>query len=275
MKDPVTIDVAIHWVVVLIYITATLFNTIGVIFKREVFEKRSYVTLMAGMFVHGVVIIYRWVVSGHGPYMVKHEVLSSYAWVLLFLFLIFTKYFPRIKISSVVVFPSAFLMVALGQFTNPAIKKIPPSLRSIWLVLHVLFYKIAMGTLVIAFAFSLFYILKKRSSARWTERLPELGVSDVYAYRFTGFGFIFWAIAMLAGSIWAYQSWGRFWGWDPVETWSLLTWVFFGIYLHLRRFFAWKGERAAYLYTIGFILAIVSIFFTPLIEASIHSAYFR
>jgi ABC-type transport system involved in cytochrome c biogenesis permease subunit len=80
---------------------------------------------------------------------------------------------------------------------------------------------------------------------------------------------------MLAGSIWAYQSWGIFWNWDPVQTWSLVTWAVFGIYLHLRRFFAWSGERAAWLFVFCFALTLVSLFLTPLFESSIHAEYFK
>ena len=108
---------------------------------------------------------------------------------------------------------------------------------------------------------------------RWLQRLPDLDTIDTYAYRFVGFGFIFWAIAVLTGSIWAYQSWGRFWGWDPVETWSLITWISFGIYLHLRRFYGWKGEKAAYFFIACFFISVISLFFTPYLESSIHSGY--
>ena len=70
-------------------------------------------------------------------------------------------------------FPSTFLVIALGLFFNPEVRKLPPSLNSIWLVLHVTFYKIALGTILIALAFSLFYILKKRTKIGWLSRLPE------------------------------------------------------------------------------------------------------
>ena len=147
--------------------------------------------------------------------------------------------------------------------------------RSIWLVIHIGLYKISLATLIIALAFSLFYLMKRRSNAPWLLRLPDLPMIDVYAYRFAGFGFIFWTIGMLAGSIWAYQSWGRFWGWDPVETWSLITWIVFGIYLHLRRFFGWQGERAAWFYLGCLVLSLLALFYTSHLNTSIHMEYFR
>ncbi len=273
--NPLVIDAAIHWTAVVIYVIATTANTYGLIFRKEKAENAGYFIVIAGLIVHGIAIIYRWNMAGHGPYMVKYEVLSSIAWVSLFMFLVLVRSFPLMRVASIFVFPASFLMIAVGLFTSPEVSKLPPSLRSIWLVLHVTFYKIAFGTLLIGLAFSLFYVLKKRTGIRWLERIPDLGVVDIYAYRFAGFSFTFWAIGMLAGSIWAYQSWGRFWAWDPVETWSLITWIFFGIYLHLRRFFGWKGEKSAYLFMICFLLSVISLFFIPLVEESIHSQYFR
>lgn len=275
MNNPLIIDISLHWIAVIVYAVATIVNTYGLIFKKERAERVSYFIVIGGLLVHGIALIYRWTVAGHGPYIVRYEVLSSNAWIALFLFLIFSRVFPKIRPASIIVFPSVFLLIAIGLFFNPEVRKLPPSLKSIWLVLHVIFYKTALGTILIALTFSIFYILKKGTGFKWLERLPEIEVIDIYAYRFTGFGFTFWAIGMLTGSIWAYQSWGRFWGWDPVETWSLITWVFFGIYLHLRRFFGWKGERASYLFILCFILSLISIFFTPLVESSIHSEYFR
>ncbi len=275
MNNALIIDISMHWAAVIIYVIATLLNAYGLIFEKKKAYNKSYYVVVAGLLVHGIAILYRWNVAGHGPYMARYEVMSSNAWMVLFLFLVFSKVFPKIRPSSIIVFPMAFLLIALGVFFNPDVTKLPPSLRSIWLVLHVTFYKIALGALIIALAFSVFYILKKRTKIKWVQKLPEMDIIDMYAYRFAGFGFTFWAIAMLAGSIWAYESWGRFWGWDPIETWSLITWIAFGIYLHLRRFFGLKGENASYLFLLCFILSIISLFFTSLIESSVHSEYFK
>jgi ABC-type transport system involved in cytochrome c biogenesis permease subunit len=155
------------------------------------------------------------------------------------------------------------------------VRKLPPSLRSIWLTLHVSFYKIAFATALMALAFSILYLLRQRSKATWLDRIPPSATLDIVAYRFAGFAFTFWAIGMLAGSIWAYYSWGSFWSWDPIETWSLVTWIVMGVYLHLRRFFGWKGARAAYLYCVCFGFAVATVFFASLIEVTLHGQYFR
>lgn len=276
MDKQVAICVALNWLAVLCYVAATIVNVSGVIFRKEVVEQRSYRPVWLGLLVHSAAIAYWWRVVGHGPYMAPSEVLSADAWITMAVFLVFLRIFPRIRTASVIVFPVVFLMVALANFYNPGIRSLPPTFGGIWLVLHICFYKIAFGTLVIALAFSIFHLLKNRPvTAAWMERLPTLDGIDLYAYRFAGFGFIFWAIGMLAGSIWAYKSWGRYWGWDPVETWSLITWLLMGGYLHLRRFFRMSGNRAAWFFILCFLMSVVSLFVTSHMGTSIHAEYFK
>lgn len=275
MNDPFAVYTLLNWVAVFFYILATIGNTWGIVFRRERAERVGYRLMEVGLFFHTAALLYWWRVTGHGPYLARNEVLSADAWIALTVFLIFVRLYPKIRIASLLIFPSVFLLIALGVFFSPHITTLPPTFKSVWLAFHITFYKIALGTVIIACAFSIFYILKKRKTFPWLDRLPDLDVIDLYAYRFAGFAFIFWAIAMLAGSIWAYQSWGRFWGWDPVESWSLLTWILFGIYLHLRRFYRWSGEKAAWLYLLCLVFSLIAIFYTAHLSTSIHAEYFR
>ena len=275
MNSQLAVETGLHWAAVVIYIFATLFNTAGLVFQKEKAERRGAIFVLAGLLVHSLAILYRWQASGHGPYMSRYEVMSADAWIIMATYLFCARIYARVRPVSLLVFPAVFLMIALGLFFNPEIAKLPPTFRSIWLVLHVTFYKISLATVLIALAFSMFYILKTRTRLEWLGRLPTLEVIDAYAYRFSGFSFIIWAIGMLAGSIWAYQSWGRFWGWDPIETWSLITWIAFGVHLHLRRFFRWQGERAAWFFIFCFLLSITALFLVSLVQTSVHSEYFR
>jgi cytochrome c-type biogenesis protein CcsB len=276
MKGSFALVTGIHWGAVLIYVVATIMVVIGQFFDKPQLARRGLQVCIPGLLLHGIGLLVWWRMVGHGPYIDRFEVLSSNAWILLLVYLLFTIPYPRLKAAGIVVLPATFIMVALGLFFNPEMKTLPPTFRSIWLVLHIVFYKIAFSAIIIALAFSIFYLLVRRGRLQRLARiLPDLPGIDIYAYRFAGFGFTFWAIGMLAGSIWAYQSWGSFWSWDPVQTWSLVTWAVFGIYLHLRRFFSWQGERAAWLFIVCFALTIISLFLTPLFESSIHAEYFK
>jgi len=267
--------VGLHWGAVVVYVIASIMVITGQFFQKERLVANAYRMAIPGLVLHGIAIVVWWRMVGHGPYLDRFEVLSSDAWILMAGYLIALRFFPRLSSISLLVFPATFFMVALGLFLRPEIKMLPPTFRSIWLVLHILFYKIAFASIIVAFAFSIFFVLRNRGGlSRWN-RLPDPPTLDLLAYRFAGFGFTFWAIGMLAGAIWSYQSWNQFWSWDPVQTWSLVTWACFGIYLHLRRFYRWEGERAAWLYGICFILTVISLFVTPYIKSSIHAEYFK
>ena len=275
LKLPLEVFIAVNWLVVIIYILATIANSVGVFFSKERFEKYGHWFAGSALILHSVLLAIRWLEVGHGPYMAPGEVLSSDAWMVMVCYFVFLKVYPRIKPVSIIAFPATFLLLALAMFYNPAIRTLPATFRSVWLVIHIGLYKISLATLVIGLAFSVFYLLKKRHDSDWLGRLPALETLDAYSYRFAGFGFIFWTIGMLAGSIWAHQAWGRFWGWDPTETWSLITCLLFGAYLHLRRFFQWNGSRAAWLFIICFIVSLLSLFVMATLSGSLHAEYFK
>ncbi|MSN25396.1 MAG: cytochrome C biogenesis protein ResC [Geobacter sp.] len=275
MKLSLEMYISANWAVVIVYVLATIANAIGVLFKNSRSERLGYWAAACGLALHTGLIAVWWREVGHGPYMSPNEVLSSDAWMTMACFFIFLKIYPRIKSVSILAFPATFLMLALSMFYNPGIRTLPATFRSVWLIIHIGLYKIALATLVIACALAIFYLLKKRKDSGWLQQLPALETLDIYSYRFAGFGFIFWTIGMLAGSIWAYQSWGRFWGWDPTETWSLITCLMFGAYLHLRRFFGWKESRAAWFLIVCFAISLVTIFGMATLSGSIHSEYFK
>lgn len=275
MTGSVAWVVGLHWAAVILYAAGTLLAVYGSFFDKPRLERVGHGIIWPGIALHAVGLGLWWRITGHGPYVDRFEVLSSYAWVLVAGFAIFARFFPRIRTAAIVVYPATFLMVAVGIFAQPEVRQLPPTFRGIWLVLHIVFYDVAFCAVVVALAFSVFYMMKSRGRLARLKSLPELPVIDLYAYRFAGFGFVFWAIGMLAGSIWAYQSWNIFWNWDPVQTWSLVAWVLFGIYLHLRRFYGWQGEKAARLFIVCFAVVLFSLFLTPVIEDSIHAGYFK
>jgi len=265
----------LHWGAVFFYALGAILATYGQIFHKDKVSTIAFRLPLAGLLLHTAGIAMWWKAVGHGPYIERFEVLTSNAWVLLVLFLGLVRFAPQFRPASLFVFPGVIFMVAVGLFLKPEIKDLPPTFRSFWLILHITIYKIAFASLVIALVFSIFFLLRRRGKLLSLARLPSLEVIDLQAYRFAGFGFALWASGMLAGSIWAYQSWNVFWNWDPVQTWSLLTWVMFGVYLHMRRFFGLQGEKAAWLFVVCFGLALVSLFLTPLFESSIHAEYFK
>ena len=101
--------------------------------------------------------------------------------------------------------------------------------------------------------------------------LPPSATLDGLAYTFIRFGFPVWTFGVICGAIWAQQTWGRYWGWDPKETWSFITWVIFAGYLHARATSGWKGTRAAIVALIGFVSLLITYYAVNLWIAGLHS----
>ena len=98
---------------------------------------------------------------------------------------------------------------------------------------------------------------------------------EAYTVRFIGFGFVFWTTTIGAGAIWANQSWGRYWGWDPIESWSLVTWLAYAILLHARLFFKLSPRGVAWGTLACFALSVLTVLIFPFVFPSMHSAYFQ
>ncbi|MEX1046318.1 MAG: c-type cytochrome biogenesis protein CcsB [Actinomycetota bacterium] len=101
--------------------------------------------------------------------------------------------------------------------------------------------------------------------------LPPAEVLDRLAYRTIAFAFPIWTFAVIAGAIWAERAWGRYWGWDPKETWSFITWVVFAGYLHARATAGWKGRKAAVVALVGFASLLVTYYVVNIWVVGLHS----
>ncbi|OIQ77883.1 cytochrome c biogenesis protein CcsA [mine drainage metagenome] len=127
-----------------------------------------------------------------------------------------------------------------------------PALKSTWLAIHVSAAIISGGVFLLASLVSALYLYldhKEATGSRpiWAMRMPSLEALDQLAYRLIAFVFPIWTFAVVAGAIWAESAWGRYWGWDPKETWAFITWVGYAAYLHARVTQGWRGRRAAWL----------------------------
>ena len=127
-----------------------------------------------------------------------------------------------------------------------------PALKSTWLVIHVIAAIISGGVFLLANVIAAAYLYLESMESKggrkpWAKRLPDLETLDQLSYRLVAFVFPLWTFAVIAGAIWAESAWGRYWGWDPKETWAFITWVAYAAYLHARVTIGWRGKRAAWL----------------------------
>ena len=127
-----------------------------------------------------------------------------------------------------------------------------PALQSTWLVVHVAAAIISGGVFLLSNTVAATYLWldrmeRKGERSDFAKRFPSLEILDQLSYRLVAFVFPLWTFAIIAGAIWAEAAWGRYWGWDPKETWSFITWILYAAYLHARVTAGWKGRKAAWL----------------------------
>lgn len=265
-----------YWLAVGCYIGSTIFFVTGIFFDQCKTINLGLRTALIGLLPHGLAIIIRWYASGHGPYLTKFESLSSSVWVAVAFYGIVALKTKHLRALGSLVLPVSFLLLSMGIMASPEIEYLPSSFQTIWLIFHIFFNKLALGAILIALGCSIFYLLKRKNGdTGFYTKLPDLASLDIYSYNFCGFCYAFWTITVIAGSIWAHKSWGRYWAWDPIETWSLITWVIFGLYMHLRRFHGLKEKKAAIFMIICFGMVILTLFLVPFITQTVHTEYMR
>lgn len=269
-------EATFHWSAVALYIAGIVGIAYAEFFNHPGKRMGALWLAAAGLLPHTVALVLRYIHVGHGPYMMKYEVLSSNAWIAVVLLLLFLFRRPGWSPLALVVLPVSVLMLGFGLFTNPEARDLPPTLRSMWLVFHVLFNKLAVGAFLLSVAAAVIVLRKQAgASSRLLNRMPDVEIVEAYMVRFIGFGMVFWTTTIAAGAIWANQSWGRYWGWDPIETWSLVTWLGYVILLHARLFFRLNARSTAWGTMACFILSVLTILVFPFVFPSMHSAYFQ
>ena len=159
------------------------------------------------------------------------------------------------------------------------VSPLQPALQSYWLVIHVVVAIVATASFALGFALSAIQLVQeqwqnrpttgKRSWLQFLTTLPDAAALESSAYRVIIIGFILWTFTLMAGSIWAHDAWGRYWGWDTKEVWTFIIWVLYAGYIHARATRGWRGTRSAWLAIVGFAavlfnFGIVNVFFKGL-----------
>ncbi len=275
MTGRYALEIGLSWAGVVLYAVSAVLFAVSVVFGKARLLRWAMGVAGVGLVPHGAAILVRWIAVGHGPYLLRYEVLVSNAWVAIALLLAVLLARPAWAPLSVAVMPLSILSVAAGLFANPQANEMPPSVRSIWLVIHVIFAKISAASYLLSAGAAVALLLRERKVRRpWVERMPAAAALDAFGLRAAGFGFIFWTVTIAAGAIWGNQLWGRYWGWDPIETWALVSWIGYGTFLHARFFFKLGPRPTAWLSVLCFLVYVLAAILMPFIMQSLHSAYF-
>jgi len=205
--------------------------------------------LAAGLACNAAAIAWRWVEAGRPPFSSMYESLILFACTLVTLGFVFEVKKVQARIGLLASLAGAGVLLGARSFDS-TIEPLPPALRSIWLPIHVAACLVAYGAFAIACAASVRWLCLDRRGQRSEESMVHLEATNSGA---VAVGFVFLSFGILSGAVWANRTWGSYWGWDPKETWSLITWLIYATALHLRFAGSWSAKRLAWFSVAGFL----------------------
>lgn len=263
------------------YLFSTVLYTIFFIFKLEKLGKVATWFTAVALLIQTLAIGLRWWESyqmgiGRAPLTNMYESVVFFAWTIVALYL-FLEWKFKLRIIGVFSLPFAFLAMAYASLStdiNKSITPLVPALQSNWLIAHVVTCFIGYAAFTVAAGLGIMYLIKNRNPSTKSgliNSLPSLKVTDTITHNVMVFGFIWLTIGIITGAVWANSAWGRYWSWDPKETWSFITWAIYAITLHVRFTRGWQGPRIAWLAILGFISVMFTYYGVNFLLSGLHS----
>lgn len=253
-----------------IYIAAFCFLLFRIAFQKGFRLETILWLIAAGAAVQVAAIGLRWQQTGRPPFISLYELVSAGSWFAVATYLACRRLKPDFAPAGAVVLPISFLMLGLAMMTGEKDRPMSLALASAWFWVHILFALLAYGCYILACGGAVLFLARHPAGPEHTLE-QRLSKWDLAGYRLIGIGFVFHAVMIVSGSIWANQAWGRYWGWDPIETWSLVTWLSYGLYLHLHAIHGWRGRRMAWLAIANLALILFCFWAVPTVYRSLHS----
>ena len=264
------LELQILWAGIIAYVASGSLAIVALLMGKR--PERTVLALMVlGLVLHTASIALRWERLGHGPFITMFEILSSNVWSLMLAFALAYWRIPKIRPAAAVVMPILFIMMGWLMLSHPGEGHFPPTYRTVWLYIHIGFGKVFLGAVLVAVGLAGVILLRRFDlGVERLARLPDDRRLDELAFRFMAVGLVFETLMLVAGAIWAQDAWGRYWAWDPLETWAFLTWLTLAFTIHARLAFKIQPATHATMIMAVFGLAFLTFFGVPFISTSPH-----
>jgi ABC-type transport system involved in cytochrome c biogenesis permease subunit len=263
-------ELRLLWAALIGYVLAGSLSIIAVVFRKKP-ERAILGLLTAALALHALSLGLRWDRLGHGPFVSMFEILSSNVFSLLTVFAIAYWRVRPIRPVAAVVMPVMFIMMGWMLMQPPEQQPLPSTYHTIWLYIHIGFGKVFLGAVLIAVGISA-VILGRRTArgSSWFANLPGDEPLSELSFRFMALGLVFDSLMLIAGAIWAQDAWGRYWAWDPLETWAFITWLIMVLSIHARLAYRIAPRAGAVLIITAFVVAFLTLFGVPFVSAVPH-----
>jgi cytochrome c-type biogenesis protein CcsB len=235
-----------------------------------------------GVTLHVLAILTRGLAEHRTPWGNMYEFIAAFTCMAVLVLVAASVLYRAYYLGLFVLLPVVLgLGVDLTVVYTPA-GQLVPALQSYWIAIHVTAMIVAIGLFIFGAVASVLYLISERSERRTAagqpsasagimQHLPGSAILDRLSYRSILFAFPVWTFGVMAGAIWADHAWGRYWGWDPKETWSFITWVVYAMFLHARATAGWRGRGAACIQLAGFVCLMFNVVGVNIWISGLHS----
>ena len=241
--------------------------------RAERFGRMAVALVVLGSGLHLLSIVLRGLAADRWPLGNMYEYTSAICLAAVVTWLVVLRRWGSARpVGLFVLLPVVVLLFLGGTVLYAPAAPVMPALQSYWIAIHVTAIVLSSGLLLVPGVVSVLYLLRRSGRpSGFVEKLPPTDALDRLAYRITIVAFPLFTFAIMAGAIWAEAAWGRFWGWDPKETVSFVSWVIYAAYLHARATAGWRAGRAAWINIAGSATMIFNLFFINMVVAGLHS----
>ena len=245
----------LFFAVIIGYFAAMMLQLFGMTLRKKRISRAARVLFTASFVMHTAFTVWRGVEAQRIPLANQFEFANGFAWSAAVMGLIL---YRRLRQEWVLTasMPVAFLVLSYAAFQPMEITDLMPALRSTWFALHIGSATFSYASFAIAGVLGAYYLLQLKKGLQEDDK--RLKQTDYMIYRLICLGFLLLTVVILSGAIWAEQAWSRWWSWDPKETWALITWILYAIFLHQRLRAKWQGKRMAWFA----LIAVVCVLFT-------------
>ena len=280
----------------LIFITLVIYWINLIVADLNILKKIGKFSTIIINLCLSISLIYRWNNNHYFPLSNLYESLIFLTWGLTLIQLILEEQ-SQSKLIGAINLPIALFTIGFANMSLPnnmqQAAPLVPALRSNWLMMHVSVMMISYSTLIIGSLLSILFLIVSKgkniqlqgnsynteiktsfsinSTSNHSNRLNLLESIDNLSYRIIGLGFPLLTIGIISGAVWANEAWGSYWSWDPKETWALITWLIFAIYLHTRLNREWNGKKPALIASLGFIVVWICYLGVNFLGKGLHS----
>ena len=280
------LDGSLYFTVSLLFVFASFIGYFIFLFTgSKTISKISFVILIIGFIIQTAAFVIRWIYAykigiDTPPLVDLYDSLVFFAYVIEIGYIILRIFYDFDALGFIITFiaSSALAFATFYPLATSAIEPTIPALQSYWLLYHIMTLFVAYGAFAASFGLGILYLIKnkkdrgnKKQKNRFLSLLPESDVIEESIYKVISVGIVFLTAGIVIGAAWADSAWGGYWSWDPKETWALITWIAYILFIHARFTKGWGGKKMAWIAVIGFAVVIFCYLGVDLLIPGLHS----